>query len=258
MAFAKSRRILVTCCGTFVAAFFTTYQTTEAHDRYNDGCQNCHGSFTGGTSPRGTIFPQNDKHEMHRNSSFMATACNLCHTTGDGRDPFLGSSNGTANNPGVGCTGCHGQSFGGTIGNSGVGLRRHHAMNGVTYCSDCHSSDPLPLPETARPIYYGTVDTRCDDPCNSGPNFRENWSVGDTRGLDTDGDDVVDGADSDCAPPCVGDLNGDRRVDISDLAILLAHFGMTGALPADGDLDGDADVDISDLALMLSVFGVSC
>ena len=254
----RDRGTVFAVCGLAAAALLATYQPTWAHDRYNDGCQNCHGSFTGGTSPRGTIFPLNDKHEMHRNSAYMATACNLCHTTGDNRDPFLGRSNGTANNPGLGCTGCHGQEFGGAIGSSAAGLRRHHAMNGVTYCSNCHTSDPVPLPETALPRYYGTPDTHCDDPCNSGPNFRENWSVGDTRGLDTDGDNLFDAADPDCTPPCVGDLNGDRRVDISDLAVLLAHFGTTGAQPADGDLDGDQDVDLSDLARMLSVFGTTC
>ena len=39
----------------------------EAYERYNDGCQNCHGSFTGSTSPKGSVFPSDDKHTMHRN-----------------------------------------------------------------------------------------------------------------------------------------------------------------------------------------------
>src|SRR5262249_4558555 len=39
-------------------------------------------------------------------------------------------------------------------------------------------------------------------------------------------------------PPCPGDVNGDHLVDLSDLAVLLAHFGMSsGALLGDGDLD---------------------
>lgn len=55
------------------------------------------------------------------------------------------------------------------------------------------------------------------------------------------------------------DLNGDGRVDLTDLATLLAHFGLTsGATPADGDTDGDSDVDLSDLTTLLGRFGASC
>jgi len=58
---------------------------------------------------------------------------------------------------------------------------------------------------------------------------------------------------------CTGDLDGNEVVDLSDLAVLLAHFGMTsGAEPADGDLDGDGDVDLADLAVLLAVFGTVC
>ena len=59
-----------------------------------------------------------------------------------------------------------------------------------------------------------------------------------------------------CAP--LGDLNLDQTVNLSDLAILLAHFGVGGATPADGDLTGDAAVDLSDLARLLASFGVQC
>lgn len=66
------------------------------------------------------------------------------------------------------------------------------------------------------------------------------------------------------APPppgmeCAGDLNGDRVVNLTDLAILLAHFGtQDGATRGEGDLNGDHDVDLSDLASLLSVFGSMC
>ncbi|MCC6492596.1 MAG: VCBS repeat-containing protein, partial [Pirellulales bacterium] len=60
-------------------------------------------------------------------------------------------------------------------------------------------------------------------------------------------------------PDCPGDVNGSGAVDLSDLAILLAHFGTpSGATFADGDLDGDGDVDLGDLAMMLSSFGTVC
>jgi len=59
--------------------------------------------------------------------------------------------------------------------------------------------------------------------------------------------------------PCPGDLDGDRDVDLADLALLLANYGMTqGATYEDGDLDGDGDVDLADLAALLAVYGTQC
>lgn len=59
-------------------------------------------------------------------------------------------------------------------------------------------------------------------------------------------------------PPCPGDLNGDLVVDLGDLAILLGHYGATGATYADGDLNGDTVVDLADLAMQLAVYGATC
>jgi hypothetical protein len=169
-----------------------------AFNRYNDGCQTCHGKFTDGTSTKGSVFLTNNKHEMHRASNEMNTHCDLCHTSGDQRNPFIGSSDGTANNPGVGCTGCHGRYYSVLSKSSGVGLRAHHAANGQMLCRACHPGDPAPLPESVPPVYYGTVDTNADDPCNSGPLFKESWTLNDTLGLDNDGDNLYDGNDPDC------------------------------------------------------------
>lgn len=67
------------------------------------------------------------------------------------------------------------------------------------------------------------------------------------------------GASASTPLPCPGDTNGDRRVDLSDLSVLLGHFGTpSGATLADGDVDSDGDVDLSDLALLLGVFGATC
>ena len=59
--------------------------------------------------------------------------------------------------------------------------------------------------------------------------------------------------------PCPGDVDGDNDIDLSDLATLLANYGVpSGASYTDGDLDGDGDVDLSDLATLLAVYGTTC
>lgn len=167
-----------------------------AYERYrvnNSGgnCADCHGKFTEATSTKGTIFPGGSKHEMHQDNGQMNTACALCHTSGDNRNPFIGSSTGTANNAGVGCSGCH----------VGPGLRRHHRANGIDLCGDCHNTDPaIPPAENVKPPYYGTPDTLANNPCNgvAAAKTNETWSIGDFLGLDNDGNDLYDLADGAC------------------------------------------------------------
>jgi hypothetical protein len=53
------------------------------------------------------------------------------------------------------------------------------------------------------------------------------------------------------------DVNGDRQVDLTDLALLLARFGSSNAAHFQ-ETDGDGDVDLHDLTTMLSSFGSSC
>ena len=145
-----------------------------AYSRYkNDAedpgsnCSACHGDFTSSVSPKGTTFPSDSKHEMHRSTAAMDTECNLCHTNGDNRNPYTDSSQGTASNTGLGCSGCHGRDYGGATGVTGAGLRAHHAINGIALCAGCHPADPTPLPENVPPPYYGTIDTLADDTCNN-------------------------------------------------------------------------------------------
>jgi hypothetical protein len=70
---------------------------------------------------------------------------------------------------------------------------------------------------------------------------------------DANGNGIPDECD------CWGDLDGDSDIDLSDLAQLLAHYGMTsGATYDDGDIDLDGDVDLSDLAALLAVYGTTC
>jgi Laminin B (Domain IV) len=56
------------------------------------------------------------------------------------------------------------------------------------------------------------------------------------------------------APPCPGDLDGDRDVDQADLGRLLSSYLVDGG----GDLDDDGDTDQADLGILLAHYGQSC
>ena len=224
----SSNRVFTSISLAVAAAIvFFSYSDAHAYDRYNDGCQNCHGEFTGPVTVKGSVFPNNDKHRMHRSSANMDAECDLCHTDGDGRDAFIGSSNGTANNTGYGCVGCHGRLE--DAGNDGIslglgaGLRQHHNNAGITSCAICHTdANPInyaPVGEDIMPPYYGTVDTNADMSCNPGQtvNENENWTIGDFVGLDNDGDLMYDAVlDPDCMAviSIPGDMDGDGVSDI--------------------------------------------
>jgi hypothetical protein len=233
--------------------------TTDSHafQRYNDGCDLCHGTFISNVSPKGTNFgTAGNKHEMHRSSSFMGTACNLCHTSGDGRDPYLGTSDGLTGIPGAGCAGCH----------NGPGLRQHHRVTGASSCSGCHASTEVAPAESAKPPYYGTSGTKANNACNlvAQANLNENWSVGSPyEGLDNDGNNLYDSADPACAstPPKTmyrTDFDGDSKTDIaiwrpttgewwirrsSDSAVVSIALGSSTDIPVPGDYDGDGKTD---------------
>ena len=56
-----------------------------------------------------------------------------------------------------------------------------------------------------------------------------------------------------------GDANGDGKVDINDLTIVLSDFGQTGCAWSQGCMDGDptGKVDINDLTIVLADFGTT-
>jgi hypothetical protein len=79
---------------------------------------------------------------------------------------------------------------------------------------------------------------------NLGGSWRPSSTVGGSPGRDD--------------PPQLlpGDINGDDRVDLVDLAIAQMHFGtLTSATRSTGDLDGDAAVTRRDLAILAFHFG---
>ena len=52
-----------------------------------------------------------------------------------------------------------------------------------------------------------------------------------------------------------GDANGDGRVDINDLTIVLTNYGQTGMVWSQGDFNADSKVDINDLTIVLTNYG---
>jgi formylglycine-generating enzyme required for sulfatase activity len=55
--------------------------------------------------------------------------------------------------------------------------------------------------------------------------------------------------------PEPGDANGDGRVDINDLTIVLTNYNKTGMAWSQGDFTGDGKVDINDLTIVLTNYG---
>jgi hypothetical protein len=53
----------------------------------------------------------------------------------------------------------------------------------------------------------------------------------------------------------LGDANGDGRVDVNDLTIVLSNFGRTGMTWSQGEFTGDGTVDVNDLTILLANFG---
>lgn len=97
----------------------------------------------------------------------------------------------------------------------------------------------------------GLIGEQGTDPCS----FEPNRPV--TRQRETP-------SQAGCPNPqngCESDVNGDCRVDLADLAALLAAFN---SQPGDGNWNADADfnedgrVDLSDLALLLAQFNNDC
>ena len=52
-----------------------------------------------------------------------------------------------------------------------------------------------------------------------------------------------------------GDANGDGKVDVNDLTVVLTSFGQSGMSWSQGDFNGDGQVDVNDLTILLTAFG---
>jgi len=157
---------------------------------YTVGCVDCHPGF----QHRGPL------HDLHVGPDRITDECLLCHFATPGDVPYTYQSGATG---GQGCRGCHGVDNGTTFG-WGTGLRAHHAQFFPELCSGCHTDDPPPSPESTLPVYYGRPDVNVMLPCVTDAALGgEDWDD-DGLGLDNDGDQLYELADTDCPPVSVG------------------------------------------------------
>ncbi len=54
-----------------------------------------------------------------------------------------------------------------------------------------------------------------------------------------------------------GDANGDGKVDINDLTIVLTNYGQSGMTWGQGDFNNDGKVDVNDLTVVLANYNQS-
>ena len=94
------------------------------------------------------------------------------------------------------------------------------------------------------------------------------WTLSAATGIDNNGDIagyMTNNANTNttegfliAAHPLAGDANGDGRVDINDLTIVLANYGQSvGMSWYSGEFTGDGTVDINDLTIVLANYGQS-
>ena len=70
-------------CIVLMICFSAWIPDTNAYERYNDGCQTCHGPFV--DNP--IILTIGDKHVIHE--QMVSGQCDVCHSSGDGNNPYL-------------------------------------------------------------------------------------------------------------------------------------------------------------------------
>ena len=123
------------------------------------------------------------------------------------------------------------------------------------FVSGGHTPDPEPI---AEQIDAGVWEHRSFDLSDASPPIATITRV-QLGSVGWSYDVAFDNVSLTVDEPCLGDLDGNGQIDLTDLSIVLANFGTSsGATPEDGDLNGDGDVDLEDLAQILALFGTSC
>lgn len=124
----------------------------------------------------------------------------------------------------------------------------------VTYYQDLDADgygDNFSTVSTCDGAPVGYVDI--GDDCNDLDGTVYPTAPGTYLGIDNNCNGLVEG---DEIYVCVGDINGDDIVNISDLTALLGQYGCLSNCSADLDFDGS--VTSTDIAVFLTVFGSSC
>ncbi|RMF85414.1 MAG: hypothetical protein D6744_01435 [Planctomycetota bacterium] len=116
--------------------------------------------------------------------------------------------------------------------------------------TDCGTAN-CPLPSGACCFSTGGCLVLTSDNCSVAGGT---WMGIGTDCADGNGNGTADACEA--PAPCPGDLNGDRTVDLTDLALLLSDFDCTSG--CSGDVDGDDDTDLTDLAILLANFDATC
>ena len=224
--------LMILLAAGYSALAWENYSTT----RDDGNCATCHGNFRSSpyVSLKDGVSWGDDLHDVHRNE-MVDGDCNACHDASRFPDP-IATSIGGIGWPAIGCTGCHGRaedaSGAGTEGYS-AGLRQRHFRAGETVCVNCHAdSNPVnmtPAGEEVLPPYYALIGNHLSqptDPCN--PNLTEENYAAATIGLDNDGDDVYDMADTDCSGVSAtpGESSGDTMLPL----LMTAHDTAGGTL----------------------------
>lgn len=107
-----------------------------------------------------------------------------------------------------------------------------------------------PAPEGACCLPNGNCLVVTENTCGV---INGTWYGMNTDCNDSDNNGTADICEEDDA--CVGDLNGDGNVDITDMLGVLANWGACGEGACNGDLNDDGVVDITDMLAVLSHWG---
>ncbi|HVZ92998.1 MAG TPA: zinc-dependent metalloprotease family protein [Phycisphaerales bacterium] len=59
-------------------------------------------------------------------------------------------------------------------------------------------------------------------------------------------------------PPCTGDANGDNQVGLSDIAVIIQHWGQTVTPGTNGDLSNGGSVGLDDIAIVIQNWAHTC
>ena len=170
-------------------------------------CRPCHGEFDDNpyvSLTDGQVWPKG-LHDAHTNV-MLSGDCTTCHLVSAPFPVFVDRSDGGIGLPPVSCMGCHGREedkgHDSISPGRGAGLRQHHVGAGVAACGTCHSDGDAQVfaaaAENVPPPYYFLPDAahpnKPADACSGVERF-----VSTAFGLDNDGDQLYERADSDCA-----------------------------------------------------------